>query len=275
MYNVFDDELLSQEWCEQVFEGRNKEYGAYRLRSTAGWRYMLALYTIVGLAVVVFLFRMVVWAIHYGADSGTFDGDMPNVALEKLKAEEGYEFRYLARSQQPPKPKLPEGEAVTVPVIVDTVVTRDVLGVDTEDKEQSPTEAEVPVLAEIPTDTVRLIVEREDLPVEEEPVYIPITEVPEMPQFPGGEKELMRFLDNEIAYTAQHISRHIEGEAEVAFIVDKTGKVCEARLLRKVQPELDRSILQAVEKLPQWKPGRVGGRPSDVRIRIPVHFKAR
>ena len=38
MYNVFDDELLSQEWCEQVFEGRNKEYGAYRLRSTAGWR---------------------------------------------------------------------------------------------------------------------------------------------------------------------------------------------------------------------------------------------
>ena len=211
----------------------------------------------------------------YGA-SVKGDGSKKTVsASEKLKAEEGYEFRYLARTQQPPKPKLPEGEAVTVPVIVDTVVTRDVLGVDTEDKEQSPIEAEVPVLAEIPTDTVRLIVEREDLPVEEEPVYIPITEVPEMPQFPGGEKELMRFLDNEIAYTAQHISRHIEGEAEVAFIVDKTGKVCEARLLRKVQPELDRSILQAVEKLPQWKPGRVGGRPSDVRIRIPVHFKAR
>lgn len=274
MNNVFGDELLSQEWCEQVFEGRNKDYGAYQLRRSAGMRYMLALYAVCGIGILLFLLRLGVWAMSYGADSGTFDGDMPDVELEKLKAQEGYEFRYLQTSR-PPQPKIPEGENVTVPVIVDTIVAQQTLGVKQDDEENGATEAEAPVLAEIPTDTVRLIVEREDLPVEDEQTYIPITEVPEMPQFPGGEKELMRFLDKEIQYTSKHIKAHIEGEAEVAFIVDKTGKVCDAQLLKKVQPELDKSILQAVEHLPQWKPGRVGGRPTNVRIRIPVHFKAK
>ncbi|MBR1593570.1 MAG: TonB family protein [Alloprevotella sp.] len=273
MYNVFGDELLSREWCEQVFEGRNKEYGAYRLRRSAGKRYTLALYAVFTIGIVAFLVRLGVWALRYGAESGTFDGDMPGVALEKLKAEEGYEFRYIQTSR-PPQPKIPEGENATVPVIVDTVVTSQTLGVEHEDAEGAA-EADVPVLADIPTDTVRLIVERDDLPVDEEPSYIPITEVPEMPQFPGGEKELMRFLDAEIAYTDRHIKAHIEGEAEVAFIVDKTGAVRDARLLHKIQPELDASILRAVERLPQWKPGRVGGRPVNVRIRIPIHFKAK
>ena len=76
-------------------------------------------------------------------------------------------------------------------------------------------------------------------------------------------------------YLLETAKAHIEGEAEVAFIVDKTGAVRDARLLHKIQPELDASILRAVERLPQWKPGRVGGRPVNVRIRIPIHFKAK
>lgn len=274
MNNVFDDELLSKEWCDEVFEGRNKAYGAYHIRSTAGKRYGFSLLVVISLCAFVFLLRIALWYIASQAESGTFDGELPDVELGKLKPQEGFEFKYIATGRNAPQPKAPEGETMTVPVIVDTVIARaTTVGVDKDDKDiAAPDES---VLAEIPTDTVRMIVEREDLPIQDEPVYIPITEVPEMPQFPGGEKELMRFLDANIPYTAQHAHMRIEGKAEVAFIVDENGNACDAKMLETIQPDIDRAIVAAVGKMPKWKPGRVNGRPSKVRMRIPVRFEFR
>ena len=274
MNNVFDDELLSQEWCDEVFEGRNKAYGAYYIRSRAGRRYGVSLIVVMSICAIVFLMRLALWFIAYQAESGTFDGDLPDVELGKLKAQEGFEYKYIATGRNAPQPKAPEGEAMTVPEIVDTIIASQMtVGVDKDNDDAAPIEENV--LADIPTDTVRMIVERDDLPIQDEPVFIPITEVPEMPQYPGGEKALMKYLDANIPYTAEHVRMRIEGEAEVAFIVDEGGSVRDAKMLATIQPDIDKAIVKAVEQMPKWKPGKVGGKPSKVRIRIPVRFDFR
>ena len=75
--------------------------------------------------------RLALWFIAYQAESGTFDGDLPDVELGKLKAQEGFEYKYIATGRNAPQPKAPEGEAMTVPEIVDTIIASQMtVGVD-------------------------------------------------------------------------------------------------------------------------------------------------
>ena len=94
-----------------------------------------------------------------------------------------------------------------------------------------------------------------------------------MPQFPGGQGELMKYLRNNIKYPAEAQKNKIEGRVIVGFVVDKKGRVVNPMVERSVHPLLDAEALRVIKRMPKWKPGRVNGEPVNVKYRLPITFK--
>ena len=96
--------------------------------------------------------------------------------------------------------------------------------------------------------------------------------VEEMPEFPGGEMALRRFIANSIKYPVVAQENGVQGKVYVNFVVGKDGRVTDARVIRSVDPALDKEALRVVNSLPLWKPGRQRGEPVRVSFSVPISF---
>lgn len=110
------------------------------------------------------------------------------------------------------------------------------------------------------------------LPTEEAPIF---TQVDQMPQFPGGEEALLRYLVNTVQYPEVEAKAGIQGKVYVQFTVGKEGSISDVKVMRGVQhgPGLDREAVRAIQAMPKWTPGRTNGRPVSVRYTLPVIFQ--
>jgi TonB family protein len=97
--------------------------------------------------------------------------------------------------------------------------------------------------------------------------------VEEMPEFPGGEQALRDFIAKEVKYPEDAKKAGIQGKVFVTFVVDKTGKVLDAKIARSASPSLDKEALRVTESLPAWKPGKQRGENVAVSYTIPIQFK--
>ena len=97
--------------------------------------------------------------------------------------------------------------------------------------------------------------------------------VDEMPSFPGGPAELMKWLSSHIQYPAIARESCIQGTVIVAFIVEPDGSVSNAKLVRSVDPYIDQEALRVVRQMPKWNPGKRAGIPVRVRYCLPIKFK--
>lgn len=97
--------------------------------------------------------------------------------------------------------------------------------------------------------------------------------VDEMPSFPGGPAELMKWLSSHVQYPAIAIDICIQGTVIVAFIVEPDGSVSNAKLVRSVDANLDREALRVVSEMPKWTPGKQGGNTVRVRYSLPITFR--
>ena len=97
--------------------------------------------------------------------------------------------------------------------------------------------------------------------------------VDEMPSFPGGPAELMKWLSSHVQYPAIAIDICIQGTVIVAFIVEPDGSVSNAKLVRSVDPSIDQEALRLVGQMPKWNPGKRAGVPVRVRYCLPIKFK--
>ena len=93
-----------------------------------------------------------------------------------------------------------------------------------------------------------------------------------MPQFPGGQGVLMKYLAANIKYPASAVKAKKQGRVIVTFIIQKDGSVAKARIARSVDPELDAEALRIVKAMPNWTPGTQDGKPVNVKYIIPVNF---
>ncbi|HKR04259.1 MAG TPA: TonB family protein [Bacteroidia bacterium] len=93
-----------------------------------------------------------------------------------------------------------------------------------------------------------------------------------MPQFPGGEKELINFLSNNVKYPFGAKLNAIQGEVVVNFIINKTGEVEKVRIIKSVHPKLDKEALKVIHKMPGWMPGFQDGEPISVQYNLPIRF---
>jgi periplasmic protein TonB len=96
--------------------------------------------------------------------------------------------------------------------------------------------------------------------------------VEEMPEFPGGEAALRRFIANSIKYPQIAQENGIQGRVYVQFVVDRDGSITNASVARGVDPSLDKEALRVVNSLPKWKPGLQRGKPVKVSYTVPINF---
>lgn len=97
--------------------------------------------------------------------------------------------------------------------------------------------------------------------------------VENMPEFPGGTAELMKFMQQNIKYPEKAFRDSIQGRVIVQFVIDKTGKTINPTIKRSVSPELDAEAIRVVNAMPQWKPGEQRGKTVNVQFTLPVQFR--
>ena len=107
-------------------------------------------------------------------------------------------------------------------------------------------------------------------PEEEEEVF---TMVEQMPQFPGGNTELLKYISKNVRYPAIAQENGIEGRVIVRFVVEKDGTIGEVQVVKGVDASLDKEAVRVVKTLPQWVPGKQNGRSVRVWFTLPVTFR--
>ena len=93
-----------------------------------------------------------------------------------------------------------------------------------------------------------------------------------MPQYPGGEMELRKFVARNINYPEAARAQRAEGVVIVRFVVNTRGNIEDVELLQKVHPAIDTEVLRIIGKLDRFVPGSQGGRLVDVYYTLPIAF---
>ena len=97
--------------------------------------------------------------------------------------------------------------------------------------------------------------------------------VEQMPEYPGGVVEMMKFLQRNIQYPANAAKNEVEGRVILQFVVEKDGQIGDVKVVRSVDPELDAEAMRVVKSMPNFIPGRQDGKPVAVLYTIPISFK--
>jgi protein TonB len=96
--------------------------------------------------------------------------------------------------------------------------------------------------------------------------------VEDMPEFPGGDLALRKYIANAVKYPVIAQENGIQGKVYVTFVVGKDGSIGNAQVARGVDPSLDKEALRVVNSLPKWKPGKQRGKPVNVSYTVPINF---
>jgi protein TonB len=278
-------DLSSREWCDLVFEGKNKDFGAYVIRTESPKRHNMAvLWTLIGAVAVAALAFGLVKANQYLEERRLANAqDQTEVLIDM--SQEAEEPEPEQQRVEPEKPEvLPEEVLKSVKVteiqIVedekvkkeDEIKTKDELK-ETEtafgqkDNEKGTEDRNV-------TKTLKdevVVEKKEEKPKDvKEEVF---RSVEQMPQFPGGEAALMKYLQSHINYPPMAAENNVQGRVVVQFVVDKTGKVGEVKVVRSVDKDLDKEAVRVCKSLPKFTPGRQNGQAVSVWYTLPVTFK--
>ena len=97
--------------------------------------------------------------------------------------------------------------------------------------------------------------------------------VEELPEFPGGAVELMKWLTKNLKYPTSAQQRKVQGKVVAQFIVNIDGSISNIELLTHVDPSLDREALRVVRLMPKWKAGKQDAKPCRTQVCIPIVFK--
>jgi protein TonB len=278
-------DLSSREWCDLVFEGKNKDFGAYVIRTESTKRHNMAvLWTIIGAFIVALLAWGLVSANKYFEEKRLAGQQDQNEVLIDMSQDAEEPEPENERLEQPKPEVLPEEVLKSVKVtelqIVedekvkkeDEIKTQDELK-ETEtafgqkDNEKGTEDRNV-------TRTLKeeVVVEKPVEKKEEKKEEI-FRSVEQMPQFPGGEAALMKYLQSHINYPPMAAENNVQGRVVVQFVVDKTGKVGEVKVVRSVDKDLDREAVRVCKSLPKFTPGRQNGQAVSVWYTLPVTFK--
>jgi protein TonB len=157
-----------------------------------------------------------------------------------------------------PPPPPPPPKVVEVLNIVDDETELD------EELDIQDSEADAETVIEVAP-----IIRQEEEEAEESQVFYIVED---MPEFPGGELALRKFIANAIKYPVIAQENGIQGKVYVNFVVDKDGSITNAKISRGVDSSLDKEALRVVNSLPKWKPGMQRGKPVRVSYTVPISF---
>lgn len=94
-----------------------------------------------------------------------------------------------------------------------------------------------------------------------------------MPQYPGGQIAMMKYIMENMKYPKQAMKEGIQGRVAVSFIVEKDGSISDVKPILSVHPLLNKEAVRVVKSMPKWTPGKQNGKPVRVRFNLPIMFK--
>lgn len=271
-------DLISRDWTEMVFEGRNKEYGAYRLRKNAGKRNLYSLITI-------FIAALAIWggiSLVKFVESRTKSVAQTSVAeisaLNQPKKKAEVKQQKKVKLEQPEKvvERVKSSVKFTAPVIKkdDEVKPEDEL--KTQDELMS-TKTAIGALDVKGNDDaggeVLKLKEAVAQPGPKPEVEKVFDVVEQMPSFPGGPSALMEWLSNNVKYPVVAQENGVQGRVVVSFVVERDGSITDVKVVRGVDPSLDREASRVVRAMPRWIPGKQNGSAVRVKYNVPVAFR--
>ncbi len=101
----------------------------------------------------------------------------------------------------------------------------------------------------------------------------PYTTVEQMPEYPGGTTELLKYIAGHLKYPVIAAEQGIQGIVTIRFVVSPSGEVTDIQILRKLDPTCDKEAVRVIKSLPKWMPGKQNGRAVPVYFTVPVRFK--
>jgi periplasmic protein TonB len=241
-----------------VFETRNKEYGAYKLRKKYNRTVILAL--LVG--IVILATAVITPYLNAKALENRLKRAERQVEIKMENLDQPNEQVAPPPPPPPPPADVVQQQRYVPPVVVDSIKPEDVTQLMTADDAQ----------VEVKDQEVVEVVEVKEEVQEAEPEEIPFVVVEEMPMFPGGDAELLKYIAEHTTYSDIAKENNIQGRVIVRFCVTAKGGVSQVSILKGVDPELDAEAIRVVNTLPAFKPGKQGGKPVPVWYMVPITF---
>ena len=159
--------------------------------------------------------------------------------------------------ETPPPPPPPAVQEVEVLNVVEDNVETESIEVNAEDDKAEEVVIAAPVEA----------------PVEEEEEEVVFVVVESMPEFPGGQQALFKYLSENVKYPVIAQENGIQGRVICQFVVNKDGSLEDIQVVRGVDKALDNEAIRVIKSMPKWKPGKQRGKPVRVKYTVPVNFK--
>ncbi|MEO6039903.1 MAG: TonB family protein [Saprospiraceae bacterium] len=260
-----------------IFASRNKEYGAYQLRRSYPRYVTRALIGGLLLIAVLFLLPTFLNAIS------SLTEEKPIDVVAELGPPPDIDPNNPPPPPPPPPPTPPPPTRSTVqfvppivkkdeevqeekpPAVEELIEKKEDIGAETK---QGNDDA-APAIVDNPELTKAVEVKA---PEPEDKTY-EMFDIQKPPSFPGGEKELLKFLAENIKYPPLARENNIQGNVALTFVVNKNGSVSDVTILRDIGGGCGKEAVRVVNSMPKWLPGQANGNPVKVRFTLPVRFK--
>ena len=280
-------DLASREWCDMVFEGRNKEYGAYRHRANKGKFQLRAIIIVLIMIAAIVAFILAKTAVEAALSEGKNLDEDQITELAELKKDEP--------KKEEPKKKEPEleyekpVEKVAVKSSIQFTVPKIVEDEKVDHSKELKTQDEVTknkfaiASQDYVNETGGTGINIDDLkenqqaggttvpPKEPEVVDNAIVEVPAT--YPGGEAALLAFVSKNLVYPAIAQEQELQGVVVLLLKVDVAGSVSSVKIEKSLSKECDQAAAEVVRKLHRFVPAKQQGHPVPVWFRLPVRFR--
>jgi protein TonB len=269
--------LNSSEWCDIIFEGKNKSYGAFELRQSAWKRYIWAFgIVLVGVAFVACLPMIISTVKAANIYTGGMDETRTVIIVDPKTPDP---IADVTKPEMPEPPKFVEMKKFVPPTIanddeveevmtgMEDLVKDKAVAIGAFEVENGSKDANA-IRKEFAAD----VVGDGNGTGKAEPDKVFVS-AQFMPQFPGGEAEMYRFISENLKYPVVDQETGIQGRVTIRFVVTKTGEISDIQLLKGVSISCDKEAMRVIKSMPRWIPGKNNGEPVQVYFTLPIVFK--
>jgi len=254
-----EEKINAPDFDDIVFEARNKEYGAYRLRKKYNRN------VLIGMLIGIIIIATAIITPYLNAKAAENKSRRAERQVEIKMENLDTPNEQVAPPPPPPPPPtdVVQQQKYVPPVVVDSIKPEDVKQLMTADQAQT----------EVTNKEVVEVVQQVKEEVQEADAEVtPFVVVEEMPMFPGGDVELLKYIAEHTQYPEVAKENNIQGKVIIRFCVTSKGGVSQVSVLKGVDPELDKEAIRVVNTLPTFKPGKQGGKPVPVWYMVPITF---
>ena len=242
-----------------VFEDRNKEYGAYRLRKRYNRNVSISLL----IGILILATAVITPYLNAKASENKSKRAERQVQIKMEKLDQPNEQAPPPPPPPPPPTDVVQQQKYVPPVVVDSIKPEDVKQLMTADQAQTEVKN---------TEVVEAVQQVKEEVQEAEAEPEPFVVVEEMPSYPGGDAALLKYIGEHTQYPEVAKENNIQGRVIIRFCVTAKGGVSQVSVLKGVDPELDKEAIRVVNTLPTFKPGKQGGKPVPVWYMVPITF---